>query len=230
MAVPGLAWRPESTVWDQGWSGGVARLVLHSGLAIAAGRLGDPYRSRVDERTVRGFHHRKSDHASDRNDRRSPRWHLVGWRLYFYASDLFARPFPGRRSCQLPVWPTRCTPGPIRLFFARSHHAYRRYRWSHGSSTSMADRPRSIGGDFGRNYELASGNKRALAPLRAGRVSRSRACCTENGKPTRIGARASLHRPGNCSQRDRRDSLYFLPAVIRFKKFTTGGSEREHVF
>jgi hypothetical protein len=51
----------------------------------------------------------------------------------------------------------------------------------HGSGTSMADRPRSIGGDFGRNYELASGNKRALAPLRAGRVPRSRKCCTENG-------------------------------------------------
>ena len=49
----------------------------------------------------------------------------------------------------------------------------------HGSSTSMADRPRPIGGDSRRAYELASGNKRALAPLRAGRVSRSRACCTE---------------------------------------------------
>src|SRR6476660_3016222 len=123
--------------------------------------------SRVDERTVRGFHHRKSDHASDRNDRRSHRWHLVGRRLYFYASDLSAPPFPGHRSCQLPIWPSRCTPSPICLFFARSHHAYRRYRWGHGSSTSMANRPRSIGGDFGRNYELASGNKRALAPLRA---------------------------------------------------------------
>ena len=54
---------------------------------------------------------------------------------------------------------------PICLFFARSHHAYHRYGWGHGSNTSMADRPRPIGGDFGRNHELASGNKRALAPL-----------------------------------------------------------------
>ena len=99
---------------------------------------------------------------------------LVGiWLVGDYTSTpaiFLPGPFPGHGSCQLQVRPSRCTPGPICLFFARSHHAYRRYRWGHGSGTSMADRPRPIGGDFGRNHELASGNKRALAPLRAGRV------------------------------------------------------------
>jgi hypothetical protein len=58
------------------------------------------------------------------DDCRSPRWYLVGRRLHFYAGDLSSCPFPGRRSCQLQVWPSRCKPGSLCLFFARSHHAY----------------------------------------------------------------------------------------------------------
>src|SRR6201981_1821235 len=99
---------------------------------------------------------------SDRNDRRSVRGSLVGRRLYFYASDLFAGPFPGHGFCQLQVRPTRSTPGPICLLFARFYRAYHRYRWGHGSGTGVADRPRPNRGDFGRNYELAYGNEHPL--------------------------------------------------------------------
>jgi hypothetical protein len=39
-----------------------------------------------------------------------------------------------------------------------------------------------------------------------------------------------LHRPDDCSQRDKRDSFYVRPAINRFKKFAAGRSAREHVF
>src|SRR5271169_1727833 len=50
---------------------------------------------------------------------------LVGiWLVGDYTSTpLSARPFPGHRSCQLPVWSSRCTPGAICLFFARSYYS-----------------------------------------------------------------------------------------------------------
>src|SRR6201984_2174163 len=94
----------------------------------------------------------------------------------------------------------------------------------------MADRPRPNGGDFGWKYELASGDECPLASLRTGRVSRSMPCRAENGKPTPIGTRASLHRPGDCSQWDKRDSLCFRPAIIRFKEIAASRRTREHFF
>src|SRR6201997_4585809 len=84
----------------------------------------------------------------------------------------------------------------------------------------MADRSRPNGGDFGWKYELTSGDEYPLASLRTGRVSRSRPCRAENGKPTRSGTRASLHRPGDYSQRaGARESTFFSARLSNYNAF-----------
>ena len=60
---------------------------------------------------------------------------MVGQRLYVYARDLSARPFPSDGFCQLQIRPSRRTPGPLCLFFVWPHHTGHRYRWGYGDPT-----------------------------------------------------------------------------------------------